>query len=187
VKKQAKLQPFKWGENAMSGYLKGICSVAFALTLLSATVSVCARAQDAPPPERLIIGYEDEGKVDISLQACVAWVKEDTEGWKQADIEEAARKICAARKRHIEAYEVLQNNYRILMQLAAQDVRLSPAKAAENLKIIVKARIDHKNGLTTGGHNVMVPVIENDIIAKCLAWTASLLRDDIHELRSHPT
>jgi hypothetical protein len=171
----------------MLASLKATCSVAFAITLLTASVSGPARAQKAPPPERLTIGYEDEGKVDVSPQACVAWVKEDTEGWKQAEIEKAARKICASRKRHVEAYEVLQSNYRTLMRLAAQDVRLSPAQAAKNLKIIVKACIDHKTGLTTGGHNVMVPVIENDIIAKCLTWAANLLRDEIHELRSHPT
>jgi hypothetical protein len=171
----------------MLGYLKAASGVTFAIILLIASVSAPARAQETPPPEHLTIGYEDEGKVDVSPQACVAWVKEDTEGWKQTEIEEAARKICASRKRHVEAYEVLQSNYRTLMRLAAQDVRLSPAQAAEKLKIIVKACIDHKTGLTTGGHNVMVPVIENDIIAKCLTWAANLLRDEIHELRYNPT
>lgn len=185
----------------MSAYLKTTCGAAFAMTLLAAMVSGLvsgplsglaraqeappAREREAPPPERLTIGYEDEGKIDVSPQACVAWVKEETDGWKQTEIEEAARKLCASRKRHVEAYEAFQSHYRMLMRLAAKDVRLSPADAAENLKIIVKACIDHKTGLTTGGHNVMVPVIENDIIAKCLTWSSDLLRDEIHELRRY--
>jgi hypothetical protein len=68
------------------------------------------------------------------------------------------------------------------MGLLAQDVRLSPTEAAANLKIMVKACIDHKSGVSTGGHNVMVDVIENDIDAKCLALGANLARDEIHEL-----
>jgi hypothetical protein len=138
-----------------------------------------------PPPERLTIGYNDEGKIDASSQACLADVKAETGGWSNKDIEEAARKQCAARKRHVESYEALQSNYRTLMGLLAQDVRTQPADAAEKLKIMVKACIDHKSGVTTGGHNVMVNVIENDIAAKCLALGANLLRDEIRELRTN--
>jgi hypothetical protein len=138
----------------------------------------------APPPERLIIGYDDEGKIDASSQACVADVKAETSGWSNKDIEEAARKQCAARKRHVEAYEALQSNYRTLMGLLVQDVRTQPADAAEQLKIMVKACIDHKSGVSTGGHNIMVNVIENDIAAKCLTLGANLLRDEIRELRT---
>jgi hypothetical protein len=110
-------------------------------------------------------------------------VKEETEGWSKTDIENGARKICAARKRHVEAYAALQSNYRTLMGLLAQDVRLSPAEAAANLKIMLKACIDHKSGITTGGHNIMVDVIENEIAGKCLALGANLLREEIRELR----
>jgi hypothetical protein len=67
-------------------------------------------------------------------------VKEETEGWSKAAIEKAARKVCAARKRHVEAYAALQSNYRTLMGLLAQDVRLSPTQAASNLKIMLKAK-----------------------------------------------
>jgi hypothetical protein len=48
---------------------------------------------------------------------------------------------------------------------------------------MVKACIDHKFGLTNGGHNIMVDVIENEIARKCLAMAANLLRDEIRELR----
>jgi hypothetical protein len=135
-----------------------------------------------PPPERLIIGYDDEDEIDHLVQTCVADAAEDTEGWSKKDIEEATRKQCAARKRHVEAYEALQGNYRTLMGLLAQDVRTEPADAAAQLKIMVKACMDHKSGVTTGGHNIMVDVIENDIAAKCLALGANLLHDEIREL-----
>jgi hypothetical protein len=166
----------------MLGYLKSISSVAVVAVVLTAPLGGLARAKDAPP-ERLTIGYENEGKVDASWQACLAWVKEETVGWSKTDIEKAARKVCAARKRHVEAYEALQSNYRTLMGLLAQDVRLSPTEAAANLKIMLKACIDHKFGITTGGHNIMIDVIENEIAGKCLALGANLLRDEIRELR----
>jgi len=151
-----------------------------------------ARDED-PPPERLIIGssdsnasspsdaYNDED-VNHLVQTCVADAAGDTEGWSKKDIEEATRKQCAARKRHVEAYEALQGNYRTLMGLLAQDIRTQPADVAAQLRVMVKACIDHKSGVSTGGHNIMVDVIENDIAAKCLALGANLLRDEIHEL-----
>jgi hypothetical protein len=145
---------------------------------------VAAHTED-PPPEHLTIGYDNEGKIDASPQACVADVKAETAGWSNKEIEEAARKQCAARKRHVEAYEALQKNYRTLRGLLAQDVRTEPADAAAKLEIMVKACIDHKSGVTTGGHNVMVDVIENDIAAKCLSLGANLLRDEIRELVTH--
>jgi hypothetical protein len=166
----------------MLGYLKSINGVALVTGLLTASVGGLARAEVAPP-ERLTIGYEDEGKVDASWQACLAAVKEVTEGWSKTDLEKAARKTCAARKRHVEAYAALQSNYRTLMELLAQDVRLSPADAAANLKIMLKACIDHKFGLTTGGHNIMIDVIQNEIAGKCLALGTNLLREEIRELR----
>ena len=166
----------------MSGYLKATSGAALVTVLLAVAAGGLARAKEAPP-ERLTIGYEGEGKVDASWQACLASVKEDTEGWSKTDIENGARKICAARKRHVEAYAALQSNYRTLMGLLAQDVRLSPAEAAANLKIMMKACIDHKSGITTGGHNIMVDVIENEIAGKCLALGANLLREEIRELR----
>ena len=102
------------------------------------------------------------------------------------DRSEGILEHCAARKRHVEAYAALQSKYRMLMGLLAQDVRLSSAEAAANLKIMMKACIDHKSGITTGGHNIMVDVIENEIAGKCLALGANLLREEIRELRPSP-
>jgi polar amino acid transport system substrate-binding protein len=151
-----------------------------------------ARDED-PPPERLTIGSSDSNASSPSdayndedighlVQKCVADAAEDTQGWSKKDIEEATQKQCAARKRHVEAYEALQGNYRTLMGLLAQDIRTQPADAAAQLRIMLKACIDHKSNVSTGGHNIMVDVIENDIAAKCLALGANLLRDEIREL-----
>jgi hypothetical protein len=38
--------------------------------------------------------------------------------------------------------------------------------------------MDHTFGLTTGGHNIMIDVIENDIAAQCLTLGANLLKDE---------
>src|SRR5262249_488379 len=46
--------------------------------VLTASLSGLAGAKEAPP-ERLTIGYEDEGKIDASPQACLTWVNEETE------------------------------------------------------------------------------------------------------------
>ena len=163
--------------NAMTPMLKTIAAI-----LAGACLATVAHAKDAPP-DRLIIGYENEGKIDASHKGCLAYVKETTE-WSKAETEEGAKRVCAARKRHVDAYETFQRNYRTLMEELAKDVRLDPAGAASNLKILVKACIEHKQGLTTGGHNIMIDVVENDIDAKCLTYAANLLRDEINELRS---
>ena len=39
---------------------------------------------------------------------------------------------------------------------------------AAAFKTLVKACIDHKTGLTTGGHNIMIDIIPNDIATACL-------------------
>ncbi len=65
-----------------------------------------------------------------------------------------------------------------------KDVRLYPSDAASNLKILVKACIEHKFSITTGGHNIMIDVIENDISGECLTLAANLLNEEIKELRS---
>ena len=163
--------------NAMTPTLK-----TFAVIFAAAFLATVAHAEDAPP-DRLTIGYENEGKIDASYKGCLAFVKETT-SWSKTQTEEGAKLVCAARKRHVDAYETLQRNYGILMKDLAKDVRLYPADAASNLKILVKACIDHKLSLTTGGHNIMIDVIENDIDGKCLALASNLLRDEIDELRS---
>jgi hypothetical protein len=150
--------------------------------LLAFSVNFFARAEDAAP-DRLVIGYENEGKVEANYQAYLGFVKETTL-WSKAEIARGAKRVCAARKRHIEAYEGLQKNYQILMQELKKDVRLDPPAAASNLQILMKACIDHKFGLTTGGHNIMIDVIENNIAAKCLVLGVNLLREETGEFRS---
>ncbi len=135
-----------------------------------------ARAETAVP-DRLVIGYDNEGKIDASPQACVASVKEITE-WDKAQTEKGAKDVCAARKRHVEAYQGLQSNYRNFVKAFAVDRRLDLPAAVSNLKILVKACIDHKFGLTTGGHNIMIDIIENDIAAQCLALGSNLIKDE---------
>jgi hypothetical protein len=53
-------------------------------------------------PERLAIGYDNEGNVDASERACRAYLEEVTQ-WDQREIERGARDVCVARKRHANA------------------------------------------------------------------------------------
>ena len=38
--------------------------------------------------------------------------------------------------------------------------------------------MEHKSGLTTGGHNIMIDVIENDIAAQCLTLGSNLIKGE---------
>ena len=38
--------------------------------------------------------------------------------------------------------------------------------------------MDHKRGTTTGGHNIMIDIIENEIDAGCLTLANNLLKDE---------
>jgi hypothetical protein len=136
-----------------------------------------ARAEPVAVPQHLTIGYEHEGKIDASHQACLALVKEITE-WDKAQTEKGAKDVCAARKRHVDAYNTLQANYKTFVKVFSADRRLNLPGAVESFKTLVKACIDHKFGLTTGGHNIMIDIIENDIVASCLTLGANLLRDE---------
>src|ERR1700704_5080693 len=83
-----------------------------ALIVLVALMALAgiARAETAVP-DRLVIGYDNEGKIDASPQACLAHVKEITL-WDKAQTEKGARDVCTARKRHVEAHAALQSNYK---------------------------------------------------------------------------
>jgi hypothetical protein len=135
-----------------------------------------ARAETAVP-DRLVIGYDNEGKIDASPAACLASVKEITE-WDKAQTEKGAKDVCVARKRHVEAYAALQSNYKNFVKAFSVDRRLDLPSAVSNLKILVKACMDHKFGLTTGGHNIMIDIIENDIAAQCLTLGSNLIKDE---------
>ncbi|MEI9902201.1 MAG: hypothetical protein WDN31_21320 [Hyphomicrobium sp.] len=77
-----------------------------ALALVTAN---CAAADDLPA--KLTIGYEDEGEVDASPKACEATVKDLVE-WEAAEMKEAVKTVCAARKQHVDAYAALQASYK---------------------------------------------------------------------------
>jgi hypothetical protein len=128
-------------------------------------------------PDSLVIGYDNEGRVDANPAACLASVKEITE-WDKAQTEKGAKQVCAARKRHVEAYAALQSNYKNFVKAFSVDQRLNLPSAVSNLKILIKACIQHKSGLTTGGHNIMIDVIENDIAAQCLVLGSNLIKDE---------
>jgi hypothetical protein len=137
-------------------------------TLMVALIAVCtfshaARAEETVPSV-LIIGYEDEGKVDASPQACLAHVREVTE-WDKAATERGAKEVCAARKHHADAYAELQSNYKIFVEEFSKDRRLDLPAAVANLKTLIKACMDHKSDITTGGHNISINIIANEIDA----------------------
>jgi hypothetical protein len=131
----------------------------------------------ATVPQQLAIGYEHEGAIDAKPQACLDFVKEITE-WDKAQTEKGAKDVCAARKRHVDAYTALQATYKNFVKAFSADRRLNLPESVESFKTLVKACIDHKFGLTTGGHNIMIDIIENDIATACLTLGNNLLRDE---------
>ncbi|HKA80366.1 MAG TPA: hypothetical protein VKD43_10040 [Xanthobacteraceae bacterium] len=128
-------------------------------------------------PDSLVIGYDHEGKIDASPQACLAHVKEIT-AWDKAMTDKGAKDVCAARKRHVEAYAALQANYKSFVKAFSVDRRLDLPSAVSNLKVLIKACIDHKFGLTTGGHNIRIDIIENEIAAECLVLGSNLIKGE---------
>ena len=144
--------------------------------LMSIVLTDVARAETAVP-DSLTIGYDNEGKIDASAQACLASVKEIT-AWDKAQTEKGAKDVCAMRRRHVEAYTALQSNYKNFVKAFSVDRRLDLPAAVSNLAILVKACMDHKFGLTTGGHNIMIDIIENDIAAQCLVLGSNLIKDE---------
>jgi hypothetical protein len=143
-----------------------------------AVVLVCGTAAaETAVPDQLVIGYDHEGKIDASPQACLALVKEITE-WDKPQTEKGAREVCAARKRHVDAYAALQANYKNFVKAFSVDRRLDLPAAVSNLKVLTKACMDHKFGLTTGGHNIRIDIIENDIATQCLTLASNLIKDE---------
>jgi hypothetical protein len=152
-----------------------------ALVLLSC-LTEAAQAQKKPPTQ-LVIGYENEGKVDPSSRACLDYVRQETI-WDQADTERGAKEVCAARKRHADAYAALQSNYKAFVEAFSEDRRLNFSDAVSKLKALIKACMDHKFGLTIGGHNIMIDIIENDIRADCLTLGSNLISDETTKYNS---
>src|SRR5262245_32851684 len=99
-------------------------------------------AQEAAIPQQLTLGYEHEGKIDASHQACLALVKEITE-WDKAQTEKGAKDVCAARKRHVDAYNQLQATYKNFVKAFSVDRRLNLPGSIVAFKALFKACLDH--------------------------------------------
>ena len=116
-----------------------------ALAVLLALSFVGFARAETKVPDTLVIGYDNEGKIDASPAACLASVKEITE-WDTAQTEKGARRVCAMRKRHVEAYAALQSNYKNFVKAFSVDQRLNLPNAVSNLKVLIKACMEHKSG-----------------------------------------
>jgi hypothetical protein len=155
--------------------------LALAVALL-VTAGMPARAEDGwqPPPERLTIGYDGEGKVDISPQSCDAFARKDAQ-WSEDEIFEGAREVCAARKRHLLAYEALQKSYTELRNEIVADRYhgIETGPTIKSFEAMIKNCIDHKFGMSNGGHNIRADIIPNDDAAACLTIGKQLLDAEI--------
>jgi len=149
-----------------------------AALLLAAGASAYAQDEQRKPlPDHLTFGYDEEGKVDASPAACEAVVKETVE-WGPEETKQAIKDVCAARKRHVDAYAAIQKSYKALDKEIEPDHRIDPASAVTAFKAMVKDCIDHKTNLTTGGHNIMIDIIPNDIATACLKIGKTVLDDE---------
>ena len=148
-----------------------------ALAAIICAITLTARAEDSTwqgPPDHLTIGYEEEGKIDDSQESCAKMVREMVE-WPEAETLKGIRSVCAARKRHVEAYAELQQSYTALVKHIGNDHRLNPVEAVKDFEAMIKACIDHKQNITTGGHNIAMDMIPNDNAAACLKMGKQLL------------
>lgn len=149
--------------------------------LLSLIAAGLAFGERATPPETLVVGYENEGKIDASREACVAHVKEVTE-WSEAETQRGAREVCVARRKHIDAYAALQASHRAFIRALTFDRRLDWDEGVSTVPTLVKTCISHKSSLTTGGHNIRIDIINNEITASCLTLISNLLREETRQL-----
>jgi hypothetical protein len=163
--------------------MRTLAKVAFGC-LLTLAIGDFALGQRAMPPDHLTLGYDDEGKVDASPQACLTLVKGITQ-WNEGDTLKGALEVCLARKKHIDAYAALQASYKTFIQEVMKDDRYNWAEAASTVPTLVRACISHKFSITTGGHNIRIDIINNEIAATCLMLAVDLLRDETRELAAH--
>lgn len=140
-------------------------------------VAAASHAVAGDLPSKLTIGYDQEGEVDASPAACEAAVKDLVE-WSAAEMKEAIAIVCKARQAHIAAYAALQKSYKRFAKVFGEDTRLETADAVEHFQHMIKACIDHKSGITTGGHNIATDIIPNDIVTNCLDWGRRMLDDE---------
>lgn len=146
--------------------------------LLALYVAATLSALAGDLPEQLTFGYEYEGEIDVSPAACEATVREVVE-WSEDDVKRAVKEVCAARQAHVDAYAALQQSYKNFSKAFGEDTRLDTAAAVDHFQRMIKACIDHKTGITTGGHNITIDIIPNQIAARCLAMGKGVLDDEI--------
>jgi hypothetical protein len=134
--------------------------------LLVGAASQVQALEDAGAPKTLTIGYEGEGKVDASPATCMA-IAQDVEAGRDG-IKEAATEICQSRQRHIDAYNAMQQSYQKLLKAVDDTGSLHPAQAAQGLKTMIHACIDHKFGLVETGRRSVIVMMPDEVAASCL-------------------
>jgi hypothetical protein len=152
---------------------------------VAAVPPAMAQEERVAMPDKLSFGYEDEGLVDASPAACDRDVRQIVE-WAEPETLKAAKDICAARRKHLDAYAAIQQSYKTLAKLIADDHRLDPAETIRHFEQMVKECVDHKTGMTPGGHNIMIDIIPNEIAARCLDLGRSMLDDEASWLKTDP-
>lgn len=154
--------------------LRTLAAAAAGLALLS----VAASAQDpGPMPPTLVIGYEDEGKIDASPAACRAFVTDMVE-WSKPEEDQAVKDVCSYRRKHIDAYESLQAAYSRFRAALSEQTRFDGAEAARHAAALIKNCIDMKWALSTGGHNIGTDMVPNSIAAECLDLGRTLIENE---------
>jgi hypothetical protein len=148
-------------------------------------VVVAAPAIAGGLPDKLTFGYEYEGEVDASPKACEATVREVVE-WSDEEVKRATADVCAARKAHVDAYAAIQQSYKEFAKTFGEDTRLNTGEAVEHFQQLVKECIDHKTGITTGGHNIALDIIPNQIASECLALGKRLLDEETAWYKAPP-
>jgi hypothetical protein len=159
--------------------------LAIALAIMLAATLPAFAEDRQPMPDQLTFGYDEEGKVDASPAGCEGYVKENVE-WPEPEMSNAIKDVCGARKRHVEAYAAIQKSYKALAKQIGDDNRLDTTGAVTSFEAMIKACIDHKSNVTTGGHNIMVDVIPNDIAARCLDMGRAMLDEETSWLTTAP-
>ena len=147
------------------------------LSLFAVLLATNVHAQDEtrkPLPDHLTFGYDDEGKIDATPAACEAAAREMVE-WSEEETKKAVKAVCAARQRHVDAYAAIQQSYKALAKHIEADHRLDPAASVTSFEAMIKACIDHKSNINTGGHNIYIDIIPNTVAAACLKLGKDLL------------
>jgi hypothetical protein len=142
--------------------------------LLALAAGSPVHAADKPMPKTLVIGYENEGKIDASEQACREFVTQTVE-WDKAQTDQAVKDVCALRKKHVDAYAALQDAYKQFRTVLAPQTRFDGALAVQHLAQMINSCIEHKWAISTGGHNIGLDMVPNDIDTQCLEIGRDLL------------